>query len=252
MKRPPITQYPFIRIADGALGYLKLPQLTTVQRGALANVVNGYKIYNTTTNQVESYENGAWRAEGYLALATHIADLDAHTKNLFEAAVSGRWYMGLPLGAISTFTLANNKLYAMPFFVADTLSFSRIGIYVNTLEAGKSARLGVYKLGADLLPADLVLDAGEVSLAAVTEVSIALAPLVLTKGWYATTVVSDATGTAVIRSIPRAWSPWGWAVSMNIVTMMFWIAHAYGALPDPFGAGAFGENNMIFCPLKTS
>ncbi len=73
MKRPPITQFPFIWVRDGEGGYIKLPQLTTAQRNALVGVVNGFKIYNTSTNQAESYENGAWRAEGYLALATHDA-----------------------------------------------------------------------------------------------------------------------------------------------------------------------------------
>ena len=48
MKRPPIVQFPFVYITDGPEGFLKLPQLTTVQRDALVNVVNGYKIYNST------------------------------------------------------------------------------------------------------------------------------------------------------------------------------------------------------------
>ena len=40
-------------------GALLLPRMTTTQRNALT-AVNGMLIYNTTTNVVEAYENGAW------------------------------------------------------------------------------------------------------------------------------------------------------------------------------------------------
>ena len=40
-------------------GALLLPRMTTTQRNALT-AVNGMIIYNTTTNVVEAYENGAW------------------------------------------------------------------------------------------------------------------------------------------------------------------------------------------------
>ncbi len=40
-------------------GALLLPRMTTTQRNALT-AVNGMIIYNTTTNGVEAYENGAW------------------------------------------------------------------------------------------------------------------------------------------------------------------------------------------------
>lgn len=37
-----------------------LPQLTTVQRDTIRNAVNGQIIYNTTTNTIQAYVNGAW------------------------------------------------------------------------------------------------------------------------------------------------------------------------------------------------
>ena len=52
-----------IIITDGAGHYLQVPQLTTAQRDALTPA-NGMIIYNTTTNQFERYENGAWGAFG--------------------------------------------------------------------------------------------------------------------------------------------------------------------------------------------
>lgn len=46
-------------------GYLSqngifVPQLTTTQRNALQNVINGQLIYNTTLNKFQGRENGAW------------------------------------------------------------------------------------------------------------------------------------------------------------------------------------------------
>jgi len=42
------------------IGALLLPRMTTVQRDALTPV-NGMLIYDTTLNQTQTYENGAWR-----------------------------------------------------------------------------------------------------------------------------------------------------------------------------------------------
>lgn len=46
-------------------GYLSqngifVPPLTTAQRDALQNVINGQLIYNTTLNKFQGRENGAW------------------------------------------------------------------------------------------------------------------------------------------------------------------------------------------------
>src|SRR5579859_3288396 len=50
-----------IQSTDGAF---LLPRMTTVQRDAVAVPTNGMMIYNTTTNEINSYENGVWGAAG--------------------------------------------------------------------------------------------------------------------------------------------------------------------------------------------
>lgn len=37
-----------------------VPRITTAQRDALQNVINGQMIYNTTLNKFQGYENSAW------------------------------------------------------------------------------------------------------------------------------------------------------------------------------------------------
>ena len=36
------------------------PRITTAERDALQNVINGQLIYNTSTEKFQGYENGAW------------------------------------------------------------------------------------------------------------------------------------------------------------------------------------------------
>lgn len=62
---------------------LLIPRLTTAQRGALTPT-NGMMIYNSTTNQFQVYENGAWRTMGGAAIGL-IAKVVGHT--LSEAYV---------------------------------------------------------------------------------------------------------------------------------------------------------------------
>lgn len=38
-----------------------VPRLTTAQRDALQNVINGQLIYNTTLNKFQGYENSSWQ-----------------------------------------------------------------------------------------------------------------------------------------------------------------------------------------------
>lgn len=71
------TTIPII-VGDGAGQYLQLPTLTTAQRDALT-AVNGMVIYNSTTGDIERYEDGAWSALTP-AYFTKIRDADADTK----------------------------------------------------------------------------------------------------------------------------------------------------------------------------
>lgn len=53
----------FIQTLQGYLSQngMFVPQVTTSQRNALTNVINGQLIYNTTLNKFQGYENGSWQ-----------------------------------------------------------------------------------------------------------------------------------------------------------------------------------------------
>ncbi len=80
--------------------------------------------------------------------------------------------------APTTLALTANRLYAMPFLISGTHTFSRIAIAVSTLLAG-NARLGIYdNTTGDVYPNARILDAGEVSTA-----TTGLKELVISGGW---------------------------------------------------------------------
>lgn len=109
--------FEIVVIPDGAGHYLQLPSLTTAQRNALT-AVNGMHIYNSTTSRVEVYDNGAWRAQGQIAVTAHAAVAAAHH------AQSGLAFFGdgsdgdvdITSGAFSSVPITNNALTRDAFF----------------------------------------------------------------------------------------------------------------------------------------
>lgn len=246
---PPLEEFERVIILDGDGGYLQLPSLTTAQRNALT-AVNGMKIYNSTTNQVESYENGSWVAEGNLALTTHTADLDAHTYEPLSVLRTGEYMPHSIIGGefVNTAMVAN-RLYAMPFIVVRDLTVDRIALQVRVADAGKVARTGIYNNGTNLAPGTLIANSGgEVSVNAVAIVSTVI-NISFTKGIYWLAVVSDGVPqlaglrnvTTILGQVSNQLGQWsaGWKV-----------AHAYGVLPDPFGAGTLLENLYFIVGLR--
>jgi hypothetical protein len=71
-------------ITNGADHYLRVPQLTTTQRGDLTPI-NGMLIYNSTSGQFERYQDGAWGAFGGVSDHGQLTGLgdDDHPQYLF-------------------------------------------------------------------------------------------------------------------------------------------------------------------------
>jgi len=148
----------------------------------------------------------------------------------------GNYHMGVSFGDTligSTQVLVPNRLYATPIILPVTATYDRIAINISTAEAGTNARLGIYADNGAGEPGALVLDAGTVSLAAVAVVTIVINQQ-LSAGLYWVVVVANSTTAALYRATIRAWSTSG-ASSAFYAAAGRYVAHTYGALPDPFG-----------------
>ena len=190
-------------------------------------------------------------------LADHIARLDAHTKNPREVFRTGEYMYPFLISFkdISQVSATADTLYAVPFLVARDMTVDRIAIYVATLAAGKSARLGIYRDGTNLYPGDLLLDAGEVSVASSGLKAITI-DQALTKGIYWLAIVSD--GAPVIRAAAfTVQTVLGLGVGFGATDPQTgWsVSYTYAALPDPFTAGGSfttQHNKFLIClRLKT-
>jgi len=173
-------------------------------------------------------------------ISAHAADIDAHMTDLFQTVRTGEYFQPLPIYAKSTLALTADTIYAIPFFVARSMTIDRLAIDVAVAAAGGAiARLGIYADGTNLYPGALVVDAGTVAVDAVAVVAATISQA-LTKGWYWLVVVSDNTPT--LDTHAPDWSPLGWNAASFSTSSVYtnWVKAAVtsGALADPFAAGA--------------
>lgn len=153
--------------------------------------------------------------------------------------VSGQWYppANMIIAPSSSLTLTANQLWALPFYVDTTQTYTRIGVRVNGADAGKAIRLGIYSDSSGV-PGALVLDAGTVSTTStgLQEITISQS---LTPGWYWLAFVAN-TSTATILS---GTGSTGSIPMMGVTDPTSYVNNyaayktfSYAALPNPFGS----------------
>lgn len=115
------------------------------------------------------------------------------------------WY-GAQIGSggvsSSGFTPVVDRLYFTPFYSWQRRTYDRIGVYVATLAAGANARLGIYEGNVDRVPIDLLLDAGEVSVATTGAKELTISTELAPRRLYWLAFVSD--GTPALRNYNAA------------------------------------------------
>jgi len=155
---------------------------------------------------------------------------------------AGRYYWS-QIGVGSTGAVGDpdaDTLYAQPFFVPDNATYTAIAIHQTTTTTG-SARLGIYNDGGGV-PTTLVLDAGTVTLTGTGAKEIVISQA-LTRGWYwVAGVWSVATGVYQAFTVAGSLNWLGADDTTGQTTnyAYYSIAHAFAALPNPFGSGALG------------
>ena len=189
----------------------------------------------------------------------HSLTLDAHTRDLVQTLITGQYYhQTLTHSSGVNYTIAANRLYAVPFLVGRALTVDRIAIFLVTAgAAGKKARLGIYKDGTNMYPGTLVLDAGTVDVdgAGSTLLAITISQA-LTKGLHWLVLVSDGAPVVGGMYVAAAGQHLLTGVQTNLSSYngCWYVAFTYAALPDPFtAAGSFlgGEQPTIAVRILT-
>jgi len=132
----------------------RLASFTTTTRNAIASPVNGDMIYNTTTNQLESYENSSWVATAGSGCSYSDSDVDTHLNT--SSATSGQvlswngsdyaWAADATGGATSINTAGNTGTGSVTF-ASETLTVTGATGQINVDAAGFALSLS---LDADL------------------------------------------------------------------------------------------------------
>lgn len=94
-------------VRDGAGNFLQMPKLTTGQRDALTPV-NGMILYNSTTNEINVYENGSWIT---ISVSGHTHDDRYYTGAEIDATLAGYYTEAEVDSAIAADISQLKKLY---------------------------------------------------------------------------------------------------------------------------------------------
>ena len=139
--------------------------------------------------------------------------------------------------ALTTGAITANRLYAIPFLVSGTHTYTKIGIYVGTLSAG-NVRLGIYNnLDGDVYPGALLLDAGVVDVGS-TGLKEVVISLQLQPGLYWLALGGSSTPTLRAIAVAGAMPILGLDNAFNTTPGIGWyVAFTYAALPNPFTGG---------------
>ena len=155
---------------------------------------------------------------------------------------SGLYYGGTTqrLSDSATLVVAANRLYGKIFYVQERVTFTRIGIEVTAF-AGTNARLGIYNWDPVAANRSLVVDAGTVATGSNGEKEATISQTLM-PGPYIVGVVFDNTPTVYAGLVFDLGASEGClglssaGIGSNNEESAFYTAHAFGALPDPFGA----------------
>lgn len=93
---------------------------------------------------------------------------------------------------LSSFFPAANALYYFPFIVEIAVTTSRTQMEVVSGAGAFTARTGVFRIGSDMQPGDLVVDAGTISLATIGTKTSTFSTITLVPGIYLIAFICDS------------------------------------------------------------
>lgn len=136
-------------------------------------------------------------------------------------------------GGLSGFALTANTIYYFPVFWPGGYPVATIYADVSTASSGKYIRLGLYEIGEDGAPKNLLADSGALSVASAAQISASIGPLVLASGWYVGAMISDGAPSVRATSV-QGDTPFGWVTGVARYKICgHFKTLTYGALPNP-------------------
>lgn len=158
----------------------------------------------------------------------------AESPGLAAGRYYGPWGAG---GSYAPAALQPGFIYAVPFFVPERTTFTKIGCRVVAGAAGASLRLGIYH-AAGGVPAALVVDGGALSAAAAGSVEATISATLEAGMYFLAAASSSASVTINWASVAGLRSIMGSTTDNGSETTPL-MAQAFGALPAAFVTGGF-------------
>jgi len=165
-----------------------------------------------------------------------------------KGATADRRYSSLDNGRYYTLTTSTtspaiNTLWVTTFHVIKTTKFDTISFSILTSAVGAQARAGIYRDNGNCYPGALVFDSGPISAAStgIKNATITSTVQVFPPGLYWLAWECDTTGLQILCSGSTSAID-GLLGRGNTMTTPpaygYNVAHTFGALPDPYTAGA--------------
>ncbi len=227
-----------ITLAQGLERTVKFAGILTLTNGASLILPSGANI-TTAAGDVAIFRgeaSGVVRCVAYTKANGQAVASTAVGSYQNNGYALNRYNFGLATAATSGAAVTANRLYAVPYVVGATTTFTRIGINVTSAIAG-NARLGIYNW-ADGVPSTLVLDCGTVSTSSTGDKEITISQS-LTAGVYALAVVFDAAPSVAVANERNLINYLVGDVSSTGNNVFQYMAHTYGALPASFSAPTY-------------
>lgn len=167
---------------------------------------------------------------------------------------TGFYYSGFGYGRLfsSGPTLAADRLYARPFILVTEGSFDRVGIRVLSTSTATLCRLGLYSMGTDGNPDELVHDFGAVDVTGTGTKEITISETIPAGTYFIGVLANGAVGLAANQTNLPGVTHFTVGVDTDYNTsesIEVYASQAYGALPASFGTVAgqssAGSTNVI-------
>jgi len=152
---------------------------------------------------------------------------------------TNRYYFGFLANPSGSSAFSANTLYALPFVVGASETFTRIGVNVDTTGTSTAARLGIYNF-VNGAPTTLVLDAGTVSTGTTGEKEVTISQA-LSAGVYALAMVTNGsvTLTTAVPNASTAFHYLGGEDASGTLVRGTTGSHTYGALPASYPSATY-------------